>query len=199
MSAATSPPRHSQHLLTPPRSAGATESQDPTSERGRKRRRSSAANQASQLPSNTLRGRGRRRSSSLHLTATTQPQEFERHRSRSPDRRSHLHGKEGQAKMKYVKTSDVSKIAEEGNVSVWLKDLREFKKKRDQSPSRSRSHGHEGDVKARRRQRTRSRSRSHGRGEAEESAIKPSSQSDGSEEDEEDEEDDENNEVAVED
>lgn len=169
---------HLPHLLTPPHSIEDPDAKDLLSERGRKRRRSSAANQVSQLPSNTLRGRARRRSSSLHLTtlinASNPDPLSNRHRSKSPEGRSRIYGKEGQAKSKYAKNMKLESASteadEKANAFQSLKDLRDFKKRRDQSPSRSRSRGHEGAVKARRRQRTRSRSRSHGQKDANESS-----------------------------
>lgn len=163
MSTATSKPVHPPGILDTPSLSDAEA--EPQTERGRKRRRSSAAYQNTQLPSTTLRGRGRRRSSSLHLKegfAVQDQPELERHRSRSPDRRSHIHGKEGQAKAKYAKKSSSDVRDSQGDdVAQTVEIPQEPKKRRDQSPSRSRSQDHEGDAKLRRRQRTRSRSRSH--------------------------------------
>jgi len=119
-------------------------------QRGRKRRRSSAAanSPTGQIPSGgstTLRGRGRRRSLS---PAQSFPQDTtslhieEKHRSASP------HGRKSPGR-KYQKK--------------YLEVVQERKKRRSQSPSRSRSKGRrEGTPKPRRRQRTRTRSRSHG-------------------------------------
>jgi len=117
------------------------------SQRGRKRRRSSATSQSVQLPSNGIRGRGRRRSlSQSQEDPLTRNKE---QRSTTPDRTTTEGTVRKSPGRKYQKKSRGL--------------AREKKKKRSQSPSRSRSFGHQGDPKPRRRQRTHSRSRVHGK------------------------------------
>lgn len=141
------PPQSSSYLLDIP---------DEDTQRGRKRRRSSAGHVTSN-GSTTLRGRGRHRSPSL--TGLDIPEtQTERPRSKSPARKSP--GKKYQKKFLEVK-----------------RGARKEKGRRSQSLSRSQSRGKEvvdGELaKPRRRQRTRTRSRSHhGEGRENQGGVK---------------------------